>query len=466
MRLPLILLLSVLGLYLWLARFIHPYADDWSYAVAGMRTQLLPRLWDEYHFWNGRYFSNILVLRGPLVLGLDQGIILYRLVPVMLVLLTWAGAYSFLRAITDHAVDRGHCLLGALLFVLVFLNVMPDLSEGIYWYTGAVTYQLPNALSLFLLASWAGLLRSPARSQGWLIALNVLLVILVVGCNELHMVFMVIFHAGLLLLVRRSSGRVPRAVGAMLLLAMACAAVVYFAPGNEMRGGQFPHRHEFFRSLLWGGLQTGRFLVTWILSPALLLTSLLYIPISRWLEERVPRFRAGFGLRPWMAVAIVVLPVYIAMTLPYWTTGLLGQYRTVNATLFFFLPAWFMMLTVIDQRFLQKRGFPVVPTGRNRMVLSVLLVLALFLTRNAGAIVSDIWNGRLERYDRELTERYGMIREAQASAADQLMVPALTDPPHCLHTLEPTVDPTHWTNRSMAYYFGADTLEITVVPEP
>ena len=164
---PLLLvsLLGVLGLYLWLACYVHPFADDWSYAVAGMRTELLPRLWDEYHLWNGRYFSNILVLRGPMVLGLERGLVLYRLLPVALMLLTWASVYALIRAITTHAIDRWRAMLGGLLFLVVFLNLMPDLSEGIYWYTGSITYQLANALLLLLYACWVVVLRSPEQRR-------------------------------------------------------------------------------------------------------------------------------------------------------------------------------------------------------------------------------------------------------------------------------------------------------------
>jgi len=456
-------LLWVLGLYLLLARFIHPFADDWSYAVAGMRTELLPRLWDEYNLWNGRYFSNILVLRGPLVLGLEQGLWLYRSVPVVLILLIWAGAYSLIRAVTVGVLDRWSSVLGSLLFVLVFLNVMPDLSEGIYWYTGAVTYQLPNALSLFLLASWTILLRTPApKFKGALISMNVLLVIVIAGSNELHMVFMVVLHAVLLLLQYRAHGRVHRALGLILLLSLACAAIVYLAPGNAGRSGQFPHKHELFRSLMWGGIQTGRFLITWIFSPALLITSLLYLPVSRWLVERTPLFSNGFGLRPWMALAIVVVPVFIAMALPYWTTGLLGQHRTVNATLFCFLPAWFMALTVWDKHILQKRFQQAADIRRNSRWFLLALLISLFFAGNGGRLFSDVWDHRWARYDEQLQVRYRSIESARIEGADELRLPNVIDLPRSLHILQATPDPTHWINRSMAYYFGADTLDIVV----
>lgn len=455
-------LLGVLGLYLWLARFVHPFADDWSYAVAGMRTELLPRLWDEYHLWNGRYFSNLLVLRGPMVLGLERGLVLYRLVSVALMLLTWAGAYALIRAIAAHAIDRWHGLLGALLFVVVFLNMMPDLSEGIYWYTGSVTYQLPNALLLFLVACWVVVLRTPEQRRPLHLVAIALLITVIVGCNELHMVFVVLLHTGLLACGYRSTGRLQRAVAAFLLLSVLCAAVVYLAPGNEMRGGQFPERQQFFHSALWGAIQTGRFLLTWILSPTLLLLSILYIPISRWLSERVPVFTNAFGLKPWMALAIIAVPVYLAMALPYWSTGILGQHRTVNATLFCFIPLWLIAITVLDNRMFRSRGLSTAMIDRSRTVLCVLLLISLVFTRNSGAIVSDIAQGRLAHYDRCMHAHYDLVKQAAAAGADELILPEIIDQPHSLHTLLPGADPAHWANRSLAHYFNADTMDVRV----
>ena len=42
-----VLLVIALARYLAVACFVHPFADDFSYAVAGMRNELLPRLLDE-----------------------------------------------------------------------------------------------------------------------------------------------------------------------------------------------------------------------------------------------------------------------------------------------------------------------------------------------------------------------------------------------------------------------------------
>ncbi len=165
-RIAQIILALALLRHLWLALYVHPYADDFSYAVASMETPLAERLAQEYTSWNGRYFSNILVLRSPLLLGLPEGLWVYRAVAIALILFTGYAAYHFLCVLLPRA-ERASVAIGALAFLLLQLHAMPDASEGFYWYTGAVTYQLANVLSLFLAANWVRRMREPDRASFW-----------------------------------------------------------------------------------------------------------------------------------------------------------------------------------------------------------------------------------------------------------------------------------------------------------
>lgn len=461
-----VLLVIALARYLAVACFVHPFADDFSYAVAGMRNELLPRLLDEYRFWNGRWFSNILVLRGPLVLGMENGLWLYRLVPVALLALTLGGAFALIRAIAP-TLERSKAFIGASLLLLLYLHLMPDLSEGIYWYTGAISYQLPGALMLFLFARWIHVLCAEEQVPARYVAINAVLAAIIAGCSELHMVIMVLFHVAVLVLRWRSNGRTDRSVAIVLVVVIIAAAVMTLAPGNVGRGGQFPHKHEIFRSLGWGALQTARFLATWILSPALLIVSILFLSISGWLHERSPLLARAFGLRPWVVTALVVVAVFIAMALPYWGTGLLGQHRTVNATLLLFLPLWFILLTAVDQHWLRPSGRARVPMNESfRSIAFLLLAVVVFATGSGGRVSGDLITGRLHEFDVLLLNRYAVIERAKQQHLTELELPRLALRPHSLRYLDGSFDSGQWINRSMAYYFGADSVQIAIGPTP
>lgn len=455
-----LLLAAALARYMAVACFVHPFADDLSYASIGMRTELLPRLHDEYLNWNGRWFSNALVLRGPLVLGLERGLWLYRAAPLVLMALTWLCARRLIRAVSP-GLGRGDASLGAAWLLLLFLQLMPDLSEGVYWYTGAVSYLLPGALLLWLLA-----LHAEAWAEGWrfgwprAVGMGVLAAV-IAGCNELHMVLMVGGHA-LLVLHGHAHRRLPPQLLCVALLTLASGLVMWLAPGNEARAAHFPLKHDALRTLAGGGLQTARFALTWILSPALLIASVLFLAnagawlrTAPWLSERLPR--------AWPLATGLAAMLFVLMALPYWATGLLGQHRTANAALLALLPGWFLLLASIRAEVLRRsrRGWSDMGAGLQRTSL-FLLFAALLATGSGGRVSGDLLSGRLARFDAQLQDRYATIRKAAMAGSATVVLPPLADAPHALRFLDATDDPEHWINRSVVNWLGADSLRISV----
>ncbi len=458
---PLLFVLLVVGLfrYVWASCYVHPFADDFSYAVAGMHNALGPRLLDEYRFWNGRWFSNILVLRGPLVLGLERGLWLYRVVPLLLIGLTWFGAYRLAHAWVDApAASRKSLVLASGWFTLLYLHLMPDPSEGIYWYTGAVSYQLPGALMLLVAAAWCRSMDADRQGRKRAMWFAVFTAVVICGCSELHMVFMVLLHAALLVRSLKHRSVPPSVALLSFAVVLIAAAVMVFAPGNEGRAAQFPHKEELGRTLLWGAAQTGRFLFTWILSPGLLLVSLLFLSCIRYLHLSRSAIALLNTWRVWQVAAFTLVLVFASMALPYWSTGLLGQHRSVNATLLLFLPCWFLLLMLMQER------WPVRTPGWFRPALVGLLAVTFLFTGSGGALTSDLLSRRMAQRNQALHDRYAMIRLAIERGDVGVVVPPLLPTVASLRFLDADPDPGHWINRSMAQYFGAPALELSVGP--
>lgn len=450
------MLLISLGRYFIAACFAHPFGDDFSYAVAGMRTELLPRLWDEYNLWNGRWASNPLVLRGPLILGIDDGLWLYRAIPCLLLAFGLCSARSLGQALLPGLSPRDSWLAGGMLLILG-LQGLPDPGEGIYWYTGAITYFLPATLIWFLLSIWIR-----AWHEGWEMPLSRafgagLLAMVISGFNELHMVFMVLLHVALLLRVRADRKRLIPHVWIPMGLVLIGATVMLLAPGNGVRGAQFPLSHELGRTVLWGSMQSGRFIALWLLSPVFL--SALFVAVghamslrraSVWLEDvRLPG--------PLPLSALILGFVLVAMALPYWATGLLGQHRTVNATWLFILPL--VVLLVLVQ--LHRRGLSAMQVGL-RNAAALVLAMALLFTGTSGTLTRDMASGRMASFDALLQERYDLLRDAAMTGEARVNLEPLHDPPATFHFLDAGTDPGYWVNRSLAFYFGADSTEVTV----
>jgi len=153
------------------------------------------------------------------------------------------------------------------------------------------------------------------------------------------------------------------------------------------------------------------------------------------------------------------------MVVTYWPTGLLGQYRTLNMACFYFLPTWFLALTVWDRAVLRK----LVPTppAVNRSWWAWVAVLAgtLFLfSGRDGLVTADLLGGRMARYDADMMQRYAMVRQAAQRREEVVLGPVHY--PRCLVILPLDTDANYWMNRSYAGYFGVPGARVSSTPPP
>ena len=456
-RRHLIIALLLLGLlrYAWLARCMHPYADDWSYAATAFDEPLGERSVHEYLSWNGRIASNILVLRGPLLLGLEPGLLIYRLLPSLWIILVAVGWLVLLRTLRPYGVPRQWALPGALLFTTLWLNTLPDLTEGLYWYTGVVTYTLPTALLLFFVASGIRTARWANGAPWWHWLLLSALGLWISWSSEVHLVIVVALVVSWIVARWRSGARVRSGVWVLMILLLSAAVIMVAAPGNATRGANFPLRADVFNTVSMGVLQTVRFLIAWILSPAICISGSLWLLHLRRMEDLpfpVLRLRS--------LLTALLATVFVIMALPYWATGILGQHRTVNVAFFLFLPLGAMCLVALEREVLRPRNIGL-PVHRAVMpVLVVFLVLALVLGGNDGRVASDLLTGAAARSDSAWSARYAEVEQAAEMNVASLSFEPIPVPPVAIRIMELDTVPEHWTNTSLARYLGASGVRI------
>ena len=123
------------------AIFIHPYADDFTYALKGQSADLIQTVLNERYIWNGRYISNFILIYHTLNWG---GIYGYKIMAVILLLLSWFGLYVSFRIVQI----KKTLVLSSVVFVII-LSSIPNITEAFYWVCGAWTY-LPASILLFL----------------------------------------------------------------------------------------------------------------------------------------------------------------------------------------------------------------------------------------------------------------------------------------------------------------------------
>ncbi len=445
----------------YLARYAHPAADDFCYAAKAHGTTLWQWSVGEYNHWNGRYFSNLLVGRGPLWWSHDF-LFSYRAVPLLLMLLTLSSFWILIRVITRRSLSTKDELCVAILLFGLYLYAMPDIGEGYYWYTGAITYQLANSLVLLYMASLLMFLRGRFLiTRSLHIFVIALLAFIIIGMDEIHTLLMIGLNTLILIILRKRDQRINGWMLAFLGWSLACGCLVFFAPGNAVRATNFPQAHAMLRSLEMTALQTARFTTIWVLSPALLALSFLYIHVHDRIKAYVPLMAASFFLRPIQSAFLLVVITAACVFPLYWSTNVLGTYRTLNVAYFFFLPLWFINLTVwINHGWLDILLHR--PMTRGIAIgCSIVAVLSIGFMRNGYRACGDLLEGRASRFDAEMMDRY-----AQFTNADNGMVTMhdLTDPPRTLCVFRQSGNDRRWMNSCEARYFGVDEGRVIMLP--
>lgn len=441
-----LLVLSLLK-HALLAAYAHPCADDFCYAWKSHGVGLWAWSVGEYHDWNGRYTSNLLMALGPLRNGPDF-LLSYRAVPIALLLITLLAYRTFVRALTKRTLRAAEEWGAAVVLCALLVNGMPTLAEGFYWYTGAITYQLANALLLFLLASL--LTFGQGRYLGGRAVhavLNALLVVLIAGMDEQHLVLLCAsFAVWCVWAVRRTQ----RAPWSLLIVALGAGAFVLAAPGNAVRGAFFPEAHRLFPSLALTARTTVRVLVQFIASPALLACSAVYVPVHLRLRERVPVLARGFGIRPLTAALALVALVALCVFPAYWSMGMLAQDRTLNVAYAFFLLLWSLGLSAVLEhpwgRWLRERPW----NGTVRAALCAVVIAAMQCTGNGRAAWEDVLSGRARAYGEEMQFRYLLLTSSNGPVAP---IPS-NDPPLTLPHYEERHPDQHWMTQCEQRYFS------------
>ncbi len=437
------LLIGSLVLHAVLACYSHPMADDFSYAHKNVAIGAWSAALWEYQHWNGRYASNFLVLFGPLRLGLDH-LLLYRAVPVLLIALTLFAQVLFMHALLRSMISGAHASALALIWCALYLFVMPDIPEGFYWYTGAITYQLPSALFLI----YATLLIN-GRMNAPRLFLAAVLLFAIIGFNEVIMLLMVVLHIALLWGWRSTLDRSRLPAVLLSAVVIAGAAIMVLAPGNAGRSAYFPERHHLLMSIGMSALQTVRFFGSWVCSIPVLALSLFQLLHHRAINERLGLILNK--IKPWMTLVALPVVIFLCVFPAYWSTGILGQHRTVNVACFFFLPLWFLNIAVCSNAWL--KNFTPIEAPVLEHALLLLAVAAILFTRNGYDASIDLFTGRAARASEQLEHRYSLLRKASSSGTTAA-IPSIADPPRSLYLLDIRDEPDHIANKNYARWFG------------
>lgn len=370
---------------------------------------------------------------------------LYKVTPIVLLIGLFLGTWRIVATLWGR--ERVMLQLLISLGVLSWmLNLLPNLSEGIYWYSGSVSY-LFGLIPLMLLV--AALIRAksakkePRKSMIWI----AFLVVLIVGMNEVLMLatLILLFIAGVRFKIK---GRTF-----LLTVAVLAGAVVYFAPGNEIRAAHFSENHRFFYSLGMTVLQIVRFGVKWVFSPVTLLGTVGWVYLLKHWKGKYSWITSKSQFGVIHSVVCLVLVIFIGVFPPYWATGILGQHRTVNLSLFLFIPLWLYFVVNLYERYLKDlNGVKAIQqlVEQNSRLYIVLIFVTILCTGNTKDAYQDLFSGDAFTFDRQMKQRYQQIVTSKA----EIKLEPISVHPKTLFVQDLSLNHKHWVNKGYAQYFG------------
>jgi hypothetical protein len=396
-----VLLLAAVLPYYIICFYALPFADDFCFGWTS--TQNIPfiqKFLNQYLKWNGRYTSDVLVNLHPIATG---KLILYQLSLCVSLLAMSAILYVFIHQLIE---EKRTSIIASLFITLFYVSYLPNLTEGVYWYIGVVNYHL-GALILFLQLSLLNCLLRIGKRQVLLETFSCILVIISVGFNEIGAFLIPIGYLFLVLFYPKPKDS-KRILTIHFIVALTAAAFVFFSPGNQIRTIEFSERYRFFHSVFYATLQSVRFIGIWTLNYPFVALSLITIAHGE-------RFSFSKKITYQVPLIFLLLSVFIASFLPYFATGILGQHRTLNYVLPYFLILWTISLLSLSQHFkwyermnFFKKKFPF-----HAILISTIIVLTLTKGLNP---VRDVITNQLGLYKSEFTDRQAkIIRNGESS---------------------------------------------------
>jgi hypothetical protein len=454
---------AILGSY---TRYI---ADDWCTAASVFSQGLIKAQCDWYMNWSGRYSFTFAVSLAELI-----GIRLVPLLPTLalgiwIVVATWA-VYQFRNwGIRSHSGLIS--LLIAELLVYAIVESIPNVHQSLYWQTGMLTYIAP----LILLTIIIGFViynfrRDTDRCLPGSTLILGGLAFLAGGFSEMYVATQTaafLIAIVIVLTIRRDDPRcnLTPMLTSGLVGSIASMAVIFFAPGNEIRQALTPQSPGIFTiigsSMLFGLKFVGKSI---LLSPiptslTLFIPTLLTftLPINKQQSGELSPLPNERGLYPLLLLSPFVGYLLIACSMAPSVYGVSAfpEDRTLTIPQFIFSTTTIFWGSLVGLK-LKKSN---IWNARHRRWIEVFgcFVVAVLLVLGPLASASDHLDRAptLRAYAIRWDARDQDIWTAQNQGAKNLTVPALGFTGGLADIKD---DPDYWVNRCFADYYGLDAI--------
>lgn len=463
--------------FIWLARYCHPYLDDFQIPQHIDKQGIYHHVVDTYLEHSGRFSSSLMTaLLHPFRWGFDLNAYKWAVVVVVvsLGLSVYVAAHALLA---DRQLPaRYRWAAGSVVLCLVLLW-LPSPTEAFYWLVSAQDYIGACIMGFLLLALISRLPANPhplRRRALW--GLTGILCFFTPAFSEMTACIALIL--ALLLVPHWYRARVARGWWWLLGLAALGGALTLVAPGNFVRMNKSAETASIqpLHALFSTTVAVAYTLVNWIGTGILVPVTVLLLPVFQRLAQR----RAAPALQRLTQYPLVwplwlLGSLYATFALTYLSIDRSPPERCRNVLYIFFIVSWLLSVYgwIAWRVRHEKPAFQV--AGPVQALLAGLIVVSLWsdhdptlnrINQNRGlnavfAAYRDLFSGRAAQYDREQRARYHRLT---APGPPDLVLPALTVQLESIHFEEFSSNPHWWGNESFIATFDKRTMRIVNGP--
>jgi len=464
-KLWLILLILLVVPFFVLSFFVHPSADDFILSAVVRDEGIIAHFKQVYFEWSGRYFGTLIVSLNPLVFGWDFG---YKLIPIALLLIFYAGIYSLIKNIFKEEISAIRKQLISLIIFVVFVNNIPSTSECIYWMTGSLTYFLASSFTLFLFALYVKTKKSDNVKISELLLMTVFSV-MIAGSNEVSMVFQLELSTLIIFYYIINKKSICKAHLINWIVIIIATVVVVSAPGNYSRMDTFSGHFNIIYSISESFISFTKVSIVFIKDPAFIIITMIFIAFLPYFRK-FTFFNNLIKISPFYVIPISILVVTSLFFTIVYSTGLSPALRIHNSVAMIFVFVWFYNVSVLHNYIISKNKNVMieVPSYLIKLLsLATFILITTSFTKEPGKdIICDgnIFHASYDlvinasSYNTQMNNREIIIKEAQKQNKKTVVLPPLNNVPTIIHFVDITDNPKYWVNESLAKYYNLDSI--------
>lgn len=434
--------LFVILLFSFISFFNFPSTDDFDIMFLVNKLGYWDAQLNYYKTWTGRFVSTAI-----LFLFNEENYAVYRIFPIGLMILLFISFYAVVSEFFQENV-KTNVRITCYTFLAYHL-LMPTVSEGLYWWSGAITYQIANAFTLILIKSLIVLFK---RESLLYTILGSFSGFIAVGCNETSLI---LICSGLFLLVLYQfikSKKIYPQIVAVLVISSISAAIVYFAPGNSNRG-TVEGNHNLLFSIVMSIADTSRLSFRWI-GVTFLTSSLVYIEATKTMSKKFSSIEITKFLRG--AIPIFIIPVFLSLFTGFWFLKVPIPVRATNTVFLYFLVLG-IFITIYTLTRLDQSIFNYLEFKNTRTILKIAFISILFNQKNMVNAIDDVARYRVFEYKAALNERAEIVKKNKNKKVIQFT--PLREVPTTIF-IDDFKDKYYPYNICYARYLGVEVIEV------